>query len=65
MSAALKGDHDWPEAIRDHIVGSVSVEPEDFEYPPFIQRGGLHQAYTLFGDELPQLLEELNLELVA
>ena len=55
----------WLEAIRDHIVGSVSLELDDFQYPPFIQRGGLHQAYTLFGDELPQLLEKLNLELVA
>ena len=55
----------WLEAIRDHIVGSVSLELDDFQYPPFNQRGGLHRAYTLFGDELPQLLEKLNLELVA
>ena len=65
MSAALKGDHDWPEAIRDHIVGSVSVEPEDFEYPPFIQRGGLHQAYTLFGGATRNSWVSYYLELVA
>ena len=55
----------WLEAIRDHVVGSVSIEMSDFQLDPFIQQGGLHRAYTLFGDELPQLLEELNLELVA
>ncbi len=55
----------WLEAIREHIVGSVSMGLEDFQYPPFIQRGGLDRAYTVFGDELPQLLEELNLQLVT
>ena len=32
---------------------------------PFNQQGGLGKAYELFGDELPGLLEELNLELVT
>ena len=55
----------WLEAIRDHIAGSVSMTPSDFQYAPFNQQGGLGKAYELFGDELPGLLEELNLELVA
>ena len=55
----------WLEAIRDHIAGSVSMELGDFQYAPFNQQGGLAQAYSLFGDELPGLLEELNVELVA
>ena len=55
----------WLEAIRDHIAASVGMELSDFQLDPFIQRGGLHQAYTLFDNELPQLLEELNLELAA
>ena len=55
----------WLEAIRDHIAASVGMELSDFQLDPFIQRGGLHQAYTLFGEELAQLLEELNLELAA
>ena len=55
----------WLENIRDHIAGSVSMEPRHFQYPPFIQRGGLSRAYALFGDDLSGLLEELNLELVA
>ena len=55
----------WLETIRDHIAGSVSMEMSDFQYAPFNQQGGLGRAYHLFGEDLPGLLEELNLELVA
>ena len=55
----------WLENIRDHIAGSVSIEPRHFDLAPFNQRGGLPRAYALFGDDLSRLLEELNLELVA
>ena len=54
----------WLEAIRDHIAGSVSIEPADFEYAPFNQQGGLMGAYTVFGDDLQPIIDELNLELV-
>ena len=54
----------WLEAIRDHIAGSVSIEPGDFEYAPFNQQGGLMGAYTVFGDDLQPIIDELNLELV-
>ena len=55
----------WLEHIRDHVAGSVSIEMGDFELAPFNQQGGLGKAYELFGEDLPGLLEELNLELVA
>ena len=55
----------WLESIRDHIAGSVSMELSDFQYAPFNQLGGLAHANELFAGELPQILEELNLELVA
>ena len=55
----------WLEDIRDHIAGSVSMDLSAFQYAPFNQQGGLGRAYDLFGDELPGLLEELNVELVA
>ena len=54
----------WLEAIRDHIAGSVSIEPADFQYAPFNQQGGLMGAYNVFGDDLQSILDELNLELV-
>ena len=55
----------WLEDIRDHIAGSVSMDLSAFQYAPFNQQGGLGRAYDLFGEELPGLLEELNVELVA
>lgn len=55
----------WLELIRDHIATAISIEPEDFNYAPFSQRGGLGKAHQLFGDELPKLLEELNEALAA
>jgi type I restriction enzyme R subunit len=55
----------WLFLIRDHIATSLSIEPDDFEYAPFNQQGGLGKAYQLFGDQLPQLLDELNEVLAA
>ena len=55
----------WLEDFRDHIAGSVSIDLNDFQYAPFNQHGGLPRAYVLFGEDLPQLLEELNLALPA
>ena len=55
----------WLHLIRDHIATSLSIEPEDFDYAPFSQRGGLGKAHQLFGEQLPMLLEELNEVLAA
>ena len=55
----------WLEAIKDHIAGSVSIDPGDLQYAPFAQRGGIGRAYTVFGDGLAALLEELNLVLAG
>jgi type I restriction enzyme R subunit len=55
----------WLEAIRDHIAASLAIEPDDFDYVPFIQRGGLGKANQIFGKDLVPLLEELNSVLAA
>ena len=55
----------WLKLIRDHIATSLSIEPDDFDYAPFSQRGGLGKAHQLFGEQLPRLLEELNEALAA
>ncbi len=55
----------WLGLIRDHIATSLSIEPDDFDYAPFTQRGGLGKAHQLSGDELPRLLDELNEVLAA
>lgn len=55
----------WLNLIRDHIATSLSIEPEDLELSPFNQRGGLGKAHQLFGERLPELLDELNEALAA
>jgi len=55
----------WLRLIRDHIAAAISIEPEDLELSPFNQRGGLGKAHQLFGNQLNQLLEELNETLAA
>ena len=55
----------WLGLIRDHIATSLSIDPEDFEYAPFSQKGGLGKAHQVFGETLPALLEELNSVLAA
>ena len=55
----------WLEDIKDHIAGSVSIDPADLQYAPFAQRGGIGRAYAVFGNGLAPLLEELNLALAG
>jgi type I restriction enzyme R subunit len=55
----------WLDAMADHIGASVSISADDFDETPFAQKGGLARAHRLFGEKLPDLLDELNLRLVA
>jgi type I restriction enzyme, R subunit len=55
----------WLEAIRDHIASSLRIDMDDFGYVPFAQRGGVGKVYEVFGNELGELLDELNEALVA
>jgi type I restriction enzyme R subunit len=51
--------------IRDHIAANLSIEPDDFEYAPFSQQGGLGKGHQLFGRDLTPIIETLNAALVA
>ena len=55
----------WLHLIREHIATAISIEPEDLELSPFNQRGGLGKAHQLFGEQLSNLLDELNEVLAA
>ena len=55
----------WLEMIRDHIAANLSIAPDDFEYAPFSQQGGLGKVHQLFGDKLSAIIEELNETLAA
>jgi type I restriction enzyme R subunit len=55
----------WLDRIRDHVAASLRITPEDFDYAPFNQHGGLGGAYAALGDELDSVLAELNEALVS
>ena len=55
----------WLAMIRDHLAGSLTINPDDLLDTPFAQHGGLAKAHQLFGDDLPALLNELTEVLAA
>jgi len=55
----------WLEAIRDHVATSLGITRDDFEYMPFVERGGLGKAASLFGGDLDRLLNEMTEALAA
>jgi type I restriction enzyme R subunit len=55
----------WLEMIRDHVAANLSIGPDDFEYAPFSQAGGLGKAHRLFPEVLQTIIESLNVALVA
>ena len=56
---------EWLRLIKDHIAASLSIEPEDLDLSPFDRKGGLGRFYELFIHDYPQILYEMNEELVA
>ncbi|MCF8374304.1 MAG: DEAD/DEAH box helicase family protein [Bacteroidales bacterium] len=56
---------DWLRMIKDHVVSSYHIEIDDLDYTPFDAQGGRGKMYQLFGNEMNELIDELNRELVA
>lgn len=56
---------EWLRLIKDHIITSLSILPEDLDLTPFDRKGGLMAFYSAFGDEYENILNEMNIELVA
>ena len=56
---------EWLGMIKDHIITSAGIEPDDFDNVPFDQKGGLIKASKLFGEGLDDLLREMNEVLVS
>ncbi len=56
---------EWLRMIKDHIITSLSILPEDLDLTPFDRCGGLAAFYGAFGDDYENILNEMNVELVA
>ena len=55
----------WLQMMRDHVATSLEIDLEDFDFDPFAQQGGLGRARKVFGDDLGEILKEMNEVLVA
>lgn len=56
---------EWLRLIKDHIASSLSILPEDLDLTPFDRKGGLLAFYDAFGEQYEEILQEMNIELVA
>ena len=56
---------EWLRMIKEHIMSSFHIELDDLDYTPFDSKGGRGKMWQLFGDEMGNIIEELNEVLVA
>lgn len=56
----------WLNYIEQHLVQNLSIDRDDFDLVPILSdRGGWGRANRVFDGKLPELLQDLNRELVA
>ncbi len=56
---------EWLRMIKEHIATSLHVEIDDLDYTPFDSQGGRGKMWQLFGEEMNNIIDELNEALVA
>jgi type I restriction enzyme R subunit len=56
---------DWLRMMKEHIITSFHIEKEDIDYSPFDSKGGLGKMWQLFGEQIDNIIEELNEGMVA
>jgi len=56
---------EWLRMIKDHIMTSLKITPEHFNFTPFDALGGIGKFYQEFGEDYDKILKELNEVLVA
>jgi len=56
---------DWLRMIKDHVVSSYHIQLDDLDNLPFDAQGGRGKMYQLFGNEMNEIINELNEVLAA
>jgi type I restriction enzyme R subunit len=55
----------WLRMLKDHIASSFHIEVEDLDYTPFDAKGGRGKMWQLFGEQMSEIIEELNVSLAS
>ena len=55
----------WLELIRSHMETSFHLERDDLDYAPFDAQGGLGKMHLLFGQQMDEIITEMNQALTA
>jgi type I restriction enzyme R subunit len=56
---------DWLRMLKDHVVSSYHIEIDDLDYTPFDAKGGKGKMHQLFGNQMNEIINELNEVLAA
>ncbi|MDC1056517.1 type I restriction-modification enzyme R subunit C-terminal domain-containing protein [Flavobacteriaceae bacterium] len=56
---------DWLRMIKDHVVSSYHIQLDDLDNLPFDAQGGRGKMFQLFGEEMNEIINELNEVLAA
>lgn len=56
---------EWLRLIKDHVVSSYHIDLDDLDYTPFDAQGGKGRMHQLFGEEMENIIIELNEILAA
>ncbi|WP_435260960.1 DEAD/DEAH box helicase family protein [Tenacibaculum sp. nBUS_03] len=56
---------DWLRLIKEHIKNSYHIEADDLDYTPFDAQGGRGKMHQLFGNQMNEIMNELNNILAA
>lgn len=55
----------WLRMIKDHIATSIHLDADDLDYTPFDAEGGKGKMWQLFGENMDDIINELNEALAA
>jgi type I restriction enzyme R subunit len=56
---------EWLRMIKDHIMTSMKITRDNFNFTPFDALGGIGKFYQVFGEDYNKIINELNEVLVA
>lgn len=55
----------WLRMIKDHVATSIHLDADDLDYTPFDAEGGKGKMWQLFGEQMDEIINELNEALAA